>query len=357
MAGIFGFFDFTKEGPGIDPDEPEKGPVATFFSIVGTKFWKLITINLMMVLFHLPGILLSFVVANWLVPMAFPQFSYESLVRMVGRLGLSFTEGVTAEAYASHLFISDIIIFTFVFIGFQFFVVGPAQTGFTYLMRNFARREPCFIWMDFKDTVKNNWKQGLAHSVISSLVLILMGIAYYYYGIMFRGSLPGMILRTVLVVCLFLFTIMQFYIYQLMITFELRLKDIYKNALLFTFVRLPSNFGVLLLCFFILFVIPFLIIWILPSAMATLIVLVLYVVFFLSFTLLLMNFQAHRAIHKHMLKPILDKKKAEEQAAIEAEDQALLDDEDEEEEEEEPEEDEEEEGSDHKQGVPSGAPA
>jgi hypothetical protein len=27
MAGFFGLFDFTKEGPGVRKDEPDKGPV------------------------------------------------------------------------------------------------------------------------------------------------------------------------------------------------------------------------------------------------------------------------------------------------------------------------------------------
>ena len=217
--------------------------------------------------------------------------------------------------------------------------------------------------MDFRDTIKTNWKQGLAHSLITTVVYVLMTVAFYYYGLMLDGGMLSMVLRAVLFVCMLIFTLMQFYAYQLMITFELKLKDVYRNALLFAFVRLPSNIGVLLLCILILFVIPFLIVWLVPSAMATIIVVALYIFFLLSFTLLLINFQANRAIHKYMLKPLLDKEEEERQAAIRAEDQALLEEEEakEKEEEEEKKEAEEEEGEedegDAKQGLPSGAPA
>lgn len=37
------------------------------------------------------------------------------------------------------------------------------------------------------------------------------------------------------------FYIMQMYVYQMMVGFELKLKDIYKNAFLFSVIALPKN--------------------------------------------------------------------------------------------------------------------
>ena len=351
MAGFFGLFDYTKEGPGVEIDEPQKGPVGDFFSIVGTKFWKLITINFMMVIFNIVGIAVAFVVANWLGPLMFPNFSFDNISKIITSLNLDFADEVTAEAYASHLFISSILCFTFTFVGLQFFTVGPAQAGFTYLLRNYSRHAPAFTWMDFRDNAKTNFKQSLLHSLISGSVYFLMGLAFFYYGAMMEGNLLSMILQAVIVVCLILFTMMQFYIYQLMITFDLSMKDIYKNALLFTFLRLPSNFGVLLICAILLFVIPILVVWMLPNVLAAFVIFILYVVILLSFTLLLINYQANRGIYKHMLKPLLDKAEAETQAELEAEMNWKEEDEEEE--------DEEEDEKEAKSGreVPSGAPA
>ena len=50
---------YTKEGPGVYPDDPEKGPFGQFFAILGRKFWKIITVNLMYVLFSAPALVLT----------------------------------------------------------------------------------------------------------------------------------------------------------------------------------------------------------------------------------------------------------------------------------------------------------
>ena len=50
---------------------------------------------------------------------------------------------------------------------------------------------------------------------------------------------------------------MHMYIYQMMVTFELSLKDLYKNALLFTLGRLPSNIFVLLVVGAVHIALPF----------------------------------------------------------------------------------------------------
>ncbi len=317
MAGFFGLFNYTKEGPGVEPDEPQKGPVADFFSIVGSKFWKLVVINLMMLVFNLLAIVLSFFVTGWITQLFFPGFTPQNFLDMVQGLGLEFAEGITAQDYATHLYTSLVICFMFTYVGLQFFVIGPCQAGFTYLMRNYSRHEPVFVWMDFRDTALANWKQSLAHSTITGIFFILLAVAYYFYGSVMEGTILPMVLQIILGLVLMIVTIMQFYIYQMMITFDLKLKDIYKNALLFTFLRLPSNFGVLVLCVLLLLVLPVLLVWLMPNAGSTLIILLLYSTILLSFTLLLMNYQANRGIKKYMIDPIEAKAKAAESTPAE----------------------------------------
>jgi uncharacterized membrane protein YesL len=56
MAGIFGLFDFTKEGPGIDKNAPPKKGIALFFSILFREYKNLMVVNLIFILFSLPVI-------------------------------------------------------------------------------------------------------------------------------------------------------------------------------------------------------------------------------------------------------------------------------------------------------------
>lgn len=54
MAGIFGFFDYSKPGKGVDKDEPVKPRFVHFWELFFRKFWKLIQLNLLYIAFCLP---------------------------------------------------------------------------------------------------------------------------------------------------------------------------------------------------------------------------------------------------------------------------------------------------------------
>lgn len=54
MGGIFGFFDYNKPGKGVEKNAPQKPRWMLFFELYGRKFWKLIQLNLLFLLFCLP---------------------------------------------------------------------------------------------------------------------------------------------------------------------------------------------------------------------------------------------------------------------------------------------------------------
>ena len=56
MAGFFGLFDYTKEGPGIRKDAPKKKAFFVFFETFFRNFFKFVTINLVYVLLSIPVI-------------------------------------------------------------------------------------------------------------------------------------------------------------------------------------------------------------------------------------------------------------------------------------------------------------
>lgn len=49
-------------------------------------------------------------------------------------------------------------------------LTGPFTTGVAYVTRNWARDEHAFIWSDFIDTVKGNWKYGLLTGFITGMM-------------------------------------------------------------------------------------------------------------------------------------------------------------------------------------------
>ncbi|MGN0603996.1 MAG: YesL family protein [Oscillospiraceae bacterium] len=56
---LFGFNDYTKAGPGVAKNAPKKKPFFEFFELYFRKFWKLIQLNLLTVLFCIPVVTLG----------------------------------------------------------------------------------------------------------------------------------------------------------------------------------------------------------------------------------------------------------------------------------------------------------
>nr|DAI53010.1 MAG TPA: protein of unknown function DUF624 [Inoviridae sp.] len=191
MAGFFGLFDYSKEGPGVDKNAPKKKGFVVFFEIYFRKFWKLICANLLYVLFTIPIL-----------------------------------------------------------------TIGMAQTGLTYITRNFVREKHAFIYGDFVDTIKKNWKQALGYgilNVIFTLIVIFDIFAYYNSTAQFKDFSGWSVMNYLALALMFtvyiVFTFMKYYIPIMIITFKLRMKQILKNAAILAFAGLKRN---LLISFFLL---------------------------------------------------------------------------------------------------------
>jgi len=123
---------------------------------------------------------------------------------------------------------------------------GIGAVGFTNVARNTALETHSFGFSDFFDTIKKNWKQALPAGIINSVLYVLLAYSTYWYwhaGQDFYNSAA----LGISVSMLFIFTIMNYYMWTLMITFKFSLKQIYKNSFKFVFINMKKN----LLCFFI----------------------------------------------------------------------------------------------------------
>ena len=126
-------------------------------------------------------------------------------------------------------------------------VTGPFTAGVSYVVRNWARDEHAFIWSDFKDAVKENWKQGLVISVITSILPMLLYTGWRFYGQM-AATQPIMLLPQMLVLMIgIVWSICVTYFYPLMVSYDLKIKDLLRNGLLLGVARLPMSVGIRLL--------------------------------------------------------------------------------------------------------------
>jgi uncharacterized membrane protein YesL len=277
MAGIFGLFDFTKPGPGVPKDERPKPRIFLFFEVFFRKFWNLIIINMLFVLFNLPALIVASLVTTLIFSQNIlpgdPSDSMVALYETMFRLSI----GV-------------------LFVCIPVITVGPAQAGFTYILRNYARQEHSFIWSDFKEHALKNFKQSMIVSGIDLVVLVLMSISMKYYIVLNNGNILMSMASILMGLAFILYIMMHIYIYPMLVTFNLTIKQLYKNALIFAGIKFIPNFIILIICgLLVLFtfggIVPFNPIMGIP----------IYFVLTASLIGFILNFYAYPKLEKYMI--------------------------------------------------------
>jgi len=123
-------------------------------------------------------------------------------------------------------------------------ITGPVQAGMAYITRNWARDEHAFIWSDFKDAVKENWKQALGISLITSVVPLVMLVCWQFYGNMAQSNGLFFIVPQVLTLALGLVWMLAVtFMYPMMVTYQMGLGTLMRNSLLLAVGRLPHVAG------------------------------------------------------------------------------------------------------------------
>lgn len=128
-----------------------------------------------------------------------------------------------------------------------------AYAGLSRVTRDFIWEKNPFPFSDFFSTMKKNFKQLLAITLINIVAFLFMGSAAAVYILNFlnigaKYHIPqqsGLIYDVgfILLLSMFaLFVMINFYTAQIAFTFDLKLKQIYKNSLILTIAGLKKTF-------------------------------------------------------------------------------------------------------------------
>ena len=126
-------------------------------------------------------------------------------------------------------------------------ITGPWTAGVAWVTRNWARDEHAFIWSDMKDAMKENWKQALALSAITSVIPFLAWICWQFYGDLAGDNWMMAIPQMVTVMIAAIWFLALTYAYPMLVTYRMSLATIIKNSLLLAIGRLPMSVGIRLL--------------------------------------------------------------------------------------------------------------
>ena len=126
-------------------------------------------------------------------------------------------------------------------------ITGPFTAGLSYVTRNWARDEHAFIWSDFKDAVKENWKQSLVLSVITSVLPAAVYVGWRFYGQMANQNTLMIVPQVLVILVALIWSISITYMHPLVVTYDLKLSEVIRNGLLLGVGRLPMSVGIRLL--------------------------------------------------------------------------------------------------------------
>ena len=193
MAGLFGLFDPTKEGPGISKNAPKKKAFFVFFETFFRNFFKFFSINLIYILLSAP-----------IITHGMAHAGITNVTRNIARDKHSFGLSDFFETIKKNWK--------------QSLAVGIINAVVTALI--------CFATWFYNESYKQT-QQTLS-----------------FLGLVLSLSVAAM------------FAMMNFYIYTLMITFDFNLKTLYKNSFKFVFANLWKNLlcGIILLAIYAVYV-------------------------------------------------------------------------------------------------------
>ena len=231
--GFFGFMDVTKPGKGVNKDEEQKKGLALFGQLLWRKLWKYMKLSMLYFIVCLPTM---------------------AIVTIFGMLAFSGQAAAHPEE-ASGWFNSSLMLAMFSAV---FFAGSPARAGFTYILRNFVRQEHAWLWSDFWGRTKQNLKQAFAVYFIDLFInfCLIVALNFYYTKLISSADTIYVVMTVLFLVATVFYAIMHDYIWTMMVTIDLNLKNIYKNALLFSILGLGKNVLSILLrlvAFFIVF--------------------------------------------------------------------------------------------------------
>ena len=313
----FKLFDSQREGKGITKEQANLPPnLKKFFILYKRDFSRLLSVNIILVLGNFPIFFL-------LLPLS-GIFSVDFATAVSGAYPLF--AGVTANGAVSAPILalngilgaqtagSTYLPIAYVFFGLSlltFLTFGLVNTGTAYVVRNMVKGDPVFVWADFWYAVKRNLKQGFLFGILDLLLLVLLpfNILHYSTG---EGFFNG-ILFWLTIVAGIVYLVMRRYIYIQMVTFDLKITKILKNALILSILGFKRNilafFGVIALCALTLLCATF------PPTLSLSIAIPLVLLF--SNASYMTTYAAYFKIKDLMIDPYYEQKKEENEASEE----------------------------------------
>ena len=259
-----------------------------FFDILKGRFWKLVLLNLMLIIAFVPTMLVLFM--------------QSSMISMYGEL-LPFS----GSLFIGYPFIPDLYQLMFLYefrLKIDIFLLlipclmfaGLIMSGVFYILRNMVWSEAVFIANDFWKGFKTNFFHFILITFLLGIVFFLtsMNVSILNQSTIFSPenflSKPFVnnLLKGLTYVMAGFFTVMALFAFTITVTYKVKFKQLVKNAFILTLGLLPRNIIFVALAFA-----PFLLILIFGMGMLASLLLGLILMLGFSYAVLIWTIYSH----------------------------------------------------------------
>ncbi len=175
---------------------------------------------------------------------------------------------------------------------------GPATCAMTKVARNWSQERNAFMWADYWEAFRKNFKQGFIMGLIDIIAIVGFSVAIPTYN-EWAKQIPAM--YAALVVCLaccIVFFMMHFYIYLMIVSTTLSLPKILKNAFFLVSLGVKNSLWTL-------------IVWVIIGAVIlfSFPLSIFIIIFFpLSFLCFVGCFNCYPIVRKYVIQPYYDQR-------------------------------------------------
>lgn len=299
----FKLFDMNRDGKGA-VEENRKPTFAFFFKSLFRKFPQLLRLNILMIFQALPIIFIAIAFfAGKKTPTATsvsfaPLFGIDQSLSMPGA---TQTLDMSSIQMALPVFSTAVNITIIILAVIMLITWGWQNVGATYVLRGLFRGDPVFVFTDFFYGIKKNLKQGFFFGLIDLLFMGVLIIDFFFFYQQTGNSFGTDFMYFVIFALAIIYFMMRFYVYLLLITFDMKNFKIIKNSFIFSILGIKRNILAFLGIALLVVLHFFLSMYLMMGAFGFVVILPLVYIF--ATTAFMSCYAAYPTIDKYMIAP------------------------------------------------------
>ena len=296
--------DVFRDGKGVEKDEDTTPTLKYFFKLFARKFTKILSLTMIMDVQILP-----LLISLYLYFFANPTTPTAYYTEFPALYGIDTLSGSIVNSVNTNVFMTQFglpayntyvywIIIPLAILHIATF--GLQMVGATYILRSLVRGDAVFMFSDFLYAIRKNWKQGTVMGLLDTAIIGTLTFNFiYFYNLAPSGFTNFMYAMTVAIICLYI--VFRFYIYLILITFNIKLTKAIKNSFIFVVLGLKRNLlafvGIALLTAFAVALV------VLLTPLGLGFVIVLPLAYYLGTCGFIATYAAYPVIKKYMIDP------------------------------------------------------